>query len=36
MVGDTDHDMVAASAAGLRAVRFTGANLLECVRQAVP
>jgi D-glycero-D-manno-heptose 1,7-bisphosphate phosphatase len=36
MIGDTAHDMMAASAAGVRAVRFTGGNLFECVRQALP
>ena len=36
MVGDREHDMMAARAAGLRAARFTGANLLDCVRQALP
>jgi D,D-heptose 1,7-bisphosphate phosphatase len=34
MIGDADHDMKAAVAAGIRAVRFSGGSLLECVEQA--
>jgi D-glycero-D-manno-heptose 1,7-bisphosphate phosphatase len=31
MIGDTDSDLAAASAAGVRGLRFTGGNLLELV-----
>ncbi len=34
MIGDAEHDMKAAAEAGIRAVRFTGGSLLECVEQA--
>jgi D-glycero-D-manno-heptose 1,7-bisphosphate phosphatase len=34
MIGDADHDMLAAAAAGIRGVLFDGGNLLECVQQA--
>jgi D,D-heptose 1,7-bisphosphate phosphatase len=34
MIGDAEHDMKAAAAAGIRAVRFSGGNLLACVKQA--
>ena len=34
MIGNADHDMKAAATAGIRAVRFTGGSLLECVQQA--
>jgi D,D-heptose 1,7-bisphosphate phosphatase len=35
MIGDAEHDMTAAAAAGIRAVRFTGGNLLEHVKRAL-
>jgi D-glycero-D-manno-heptose 1,7-bisphosphate phosphatase len=34
MIGDTENDMKAAAGAGIRAVRFNGGSLLECVKQA--
>src|SRR5206468_3719882 len=34
MVGDAEHDIEAAVAAGVRGVRFTGGSLLDCVRHA--
>jgi D-glycero-D-manno-heptose 1,7-bisphosphate phosphatase len=34
MIGDAEHDMKAAVAAGIRAVRFSGGSLLECVERA--
>jgi len=34
MIGDAEHDMKAAAAAGIRAVRFAGGSLLEYVEQA--
>lgn len=34
MVGDTEHDMRAAAAGGVRGVRFTGGSLLHCVTRA--
>ena len=36
MIGDAEHDMKAAAAAGIRAVHFTGGSLLECVERAFP
>lgn len=36
MIGDAEHDVAAAAAAGIRAVRFTGGNLLDCVTHAFP
>jgi D-glycero-D-manno-heptose 1,7-bisphosphate phosphatase len=35
MVGDAERDVVAAAAAGVRAVRFAGGNLLACVERAL-
>jgi D-glycero-D-manno-heptose 1,7-bisphosphate phosphatase len=34
LVGDGENDIEAASAAGIRAVRFTGGSLLDCVQRA--
>src|SRR5262249_20783374 len=34
MIGNAEHDVQAAAAAGIRAVRFTGGSLLACVEQA--
>ncbi len=34
LIGNTEHDMKAAAAAGVRGVRFTGGSLLQCVQQA--
>jgi D,D-heptose 1,7-bisphosphate phosphatase len=34
MIGDAEHDMKAAVAAGIRAVRFSGGSLLACVEGA--
>jgi D-glycero-D-manno-heptose 1,7-bisphosphate phosphatase len=34
MIGNAEHDMKAAAAAGVPAVRFTGGSLLECVERA--
>ena len=34
MIGDAEHDMKAAAAAGIRAVRFTGGSLLAFVERA--
>jgi D,D-heptose 1,7-bisphosphate phosphatase len=34
MIGDAEHDMKAAVAAGIRAVRFSGGSLLEYVKRA--
>jgi D-glycero-D-manno-heptose 1,7-bisphosphate phosphatase len=34
MIGDTEHDVAAATAAGIRGVRFTGGNLMDCVEEA--
>jgi D-glycero-D-manno-heptose 1,7-bisphosphate phosphatase len=34
MIGDAETDMRAAAAAGIRAVRFSGGSLLECVIRA--
>jgi len=33
VIGDAEHDMEAAAAAGIRAMRFTGGSLLECVER---
>jgi D-glycero-D-manno-heptose 1,7-bisphosphate phosphatase len=35
MIGDSEHDIAAAAASGVRGVRFLGGNLLDCVRSAV-
>jgi D-glycero-D-manno-heptose 1,7-bisphosphate phosphatase len=34
LVGDGENDMVAATAAGIRGVRFSGGSLLDCVQRA--
>lgn len=34
MVGNAEHDVEAAAAAGIRAVRFAGGSLLDCVERA--
>ena len=34
MIGDAENDMKAAAVAGIRAVRFSGGSLLDCVKQA--
>ena len=35
MIGDQEHDLEAATRAGIRSVRFTGGNLLSCVERAL-
>lgn len=35
-IGDTESDMAAAEAAGVRGMRFTGGNVLDFVQQVVP
>jgi D-glycero-D-manno-heptose 1,7-bisphosphate phosphatase len=32
MIGDSEHDIAAAAASGVRGIRFCGENLLDCVK----